>query len=197
MCERVFPHALTTLFIKPAADNIFYPIEAEKEFDVCFPANGTQAFKGHHFVYATAPRSLKVLNLGLPGKLRVPDNVTSFRVLRPKMAENIARCKVGIVAVEADIDSCPRVIPEMLACGIPIVVLDTVRFWKDKYIESVLSSRCPYASGEITTREQLWNTVNFVLENMNLYDPRKYYEHHLSLTQAAQFIRDKAYESCV
>lgn len=197
ICEQAFPHALTTLFIKPAADNIFYPMEKTKEFDVCFPANGTQSFKGHNFVYATAPKNLKILNLGLPSRVSVPDNVTSFRVLRPEMAENIARCKVGIVAVQADIDSCPRVIPEMLACGIPIVVLDTVRFWKDRYIESVVSSRCPYATGETTTREQFWNTVHFVLKNLHLYDPRKYYEQNLSLVQAAQFIRDKAYESCV
>jgi len=44
---------------------------------------------------------------------------------------------MGIVAVDSEIDSCPRVIPELLACGLPIVVLDKARFWKDKYINSI------------------------------------------------------------
>jgi len=196
ICKQAFPHALTTLFIKPAADNIFYPIETEeKEFEVCFPANGTQSFKGHNFVYATAPKYLKILNLGLPSRVQEPNNVTSFRVLRSDMAAHIARCKVGIVAVESEIDSCPRVIPEMLACGIPIVVLDTVRFWKDKYIESVYSSRCPYATGELATPENFWSKVESVLRNLHLYNPAKYYNLYLTLDKAAQFIMDKAKES--
>lgn len=196
ICRQAFPDAMTTLFIKPASDNIFYPTEVEeKEFEVCFPANGTQSFKGHNFVYATAPKYLKILNLGLPSRVQAPKNVTSIRVLRSDMADHIARCKVGIVAVEADIDSCPRVIPEMLACGIPIVVLNTVRFWKTKYIESVISSRCPYATGEIASREDFWPRVEFVLKNLHLYDPAKYYNLHLTVEKAAQFILDKAKES--
>jgi len=35
----------------------------EKEYDVCFPANGAQAFKGHKFVYKTVPKGIKLLNL--------------------------------------------------------------------------------------------------------------------------------------
>ena len=98
---------------------------------------------------------------------------------------------MGIVTVNSDIDSCPRVIPEMLACGLPIVVLDGVRFWKDKYIESTASSRNPFSTGEIANKENFWNFVESVLNNLKLYDPRKYYEQNLSLTLAAKFLRGK------
>ncbi len=192
ICKAKFPKALTTLFIKPAADNIMYPIEAEKEYDVCFPANGAQEFKGHKFVYKTVPKDIKLLNLGNnPRGYEYPNNVTSYRVLRTKIAQHYAKCKMGIVAVNSDIDSCPRVIPEMLACGLPIVVLDGVRFWKEKYIESVVSSRHPFASGEVVNKENFWSFVKFVLNNLELYDARKYYEQNLSLTVAAKFLRGK------
>lgn len=198
MCMSKFPKSLTTLFIKPAPDNIFYPIESNKEYDVCFPANGRQAFKGHSFVYSTVPEDLKVLNLGNnPNRFKHPSNVTAYRVLRPKMAENIAKCRVGIVTVESNIDSCPRVIPEMLACDIPIVVLDHVRFWAGKYIKSVFDSSSQCATGEVTNKENFWEVVRYILDNKSLYNPREYYNSNLCLKVAAQFIKEKINEISV
>jgi hypothetical protein len=185
-CREKFPKALVTLFIKPAADNIFYPMpHIKKEYDVCFPANAAQAFKGHKFVYDTVPSDIKLLNLGNRcDRYKYPSNVTSYKVLRPKMAENIAKCKVGIVAVQSEIDSCPRVIPEMLACDIPIVVLERVKFWRDKYIVTSVT-------GELTTLNKFWDKVKHVLNNVEKYSPRKYYEENLSLEHAARFIKEK------
>ncbi len=192
ICKKQFPKLLTTLFIKPAADNLFYPMwDVEKEYDVCFSANGAQPFKGHDFVYSTVPKDLKLLNLGNnPRHFKYPDNVTSYRVLRPEMAKNIAKCRVGIVTVSSDIDSCPRVIPELLACGIPIVVLDGVRFWREKYIVSGVT-------GELANVDNFWDTVRHVLDNADAYTPRKYYKESLSLDHAARFIRGKIDEVSV
>jgi hypothetical protein len=189
ICRQELFNALAMLFIKPAADNIFYPmLEVKKEYDVCFPANGAQLFKGHRFVYNTVPEDLKLLNLGNnPRNYRYPENVTSYRVLRSQMAENIAKCRVGIVAVQSQIDSCPRVIPEMLACGIPIVVLENIRFWKEKYIVSGVT-------GELATGENFWDVVKHVLNNVDRYNSRKYYEENLSLDHAAKFLRRKINE---
>jgi hypothetical protein len=195
ICKSKFPDALTTLFIKPASDNIFYPMsEVKKEFDVCFPANGHQSFKGHDFVYNTVPEDLRLLNLGNPSKVKHPKNVVSYRVLRTNMAKNIAKCKVGIVTVSSTIDSCPRVIPELLACGLPIVVLHGVRFWREQYIESTFNSRYPFASGEVAHKEDFWQTVRYILEHPDYYDARRYYEYHLSLVHAAKFLRGKINE---
>lgn len=194
-CKKMYPKALSTLFIKPAADNIFYPVDCEKEFDVCFPANASQPFKGHEFIYSTVPSDIKLLNLGnKPNRYKHPANVTAFRSLRTDMAKHISKCKVGVVAVKSTIDSGPRVIPEMLACGVPIVVLDGVRFWKEKYIKSILSSRSKYATGELVPKSNFWAMVRFILANIDDYNPRKYYEENLSLDHAARFIREKINE---
>lgn len=179
-----FPKALSTLFIKPAADNIFYPTNVDKEFDICFPANGKQTFKGHDFVYSTVPSHLKVLNLGNKSRIIPPQNVTSYRVLRPQMRENIVKCKIGIVAANSNIDSCPRVIPEMLACGLPIVVRAGTRFWVDKYIKSAYS-------GEVANDSNFWDTVKHVLNNINDYRPAEYYKNNLSLKVSGEFLRRK------
>ncbi len=198
ICEQKFPKALTTLYIKPAADNIFYPHDCEKEFDVCFPANAAQPFKGHDFVYSTVPKHIKLLNLGnRQGRFPHPSNVTSFRVLRSDMAKNISRCKMGIIAVSSKVDSCPRVIPELLACDIPIVVLEDVGFWQEKYIRSIVQAD-PFniadgslCTGELASRDSFWEMVELVLTNLKTYSPRKYYEENLSLDHAAKFLRRK------
>jgi len=197
ICRQEFPDVLSTLFIKPAADNIFYPMpEIKKEYDVCFPANGAQPFKGHEFVYSTVPKDIKLLNLGNnPRNYRYPENVTSYRVLRSNMAENIAKCRVGIVVVQSQVDSCPRVIPEMLACNVPIVVLNTVKFWDVKYIKDSYDSG--NLTGVLTTKENFWNVVKFVVKNYDEYNPRKYYEENLSLNHAAEFLRRRIDEVSV
>lgn len=191
-CQKKFPKPLTTLFIKPAADNIFYPENNIKEYDICFPANGTQSFKGHKFIYSTIPPNVKLLNLGNnPKKFKYPSNVTSYRSLKSQMPVEISKCKVGIVAVESKIDSCPRVIPEMLACGLPIVVLKGVRFWQDKYIKSVFDSSSYLSTGEMADKNNFWDVVDWVLKNYKKYKSRKYYEKCLSLRSAANFIIEK------
>ena len=186
-CKKKFPKIRSELFIKPAPDNLFYPREdIRKQYDICFPANATQQFKGHDFVYGTISRELSLLNLGNNMKssfsFKFPPNVISYRVVKSLMPDHICKCKMGIVAVDNQYDSCPRVIPEMLACGLPIVVLDQVRFWKEKYI-------VPGVTGELTTKEKFWETVKYVLDNINKYEPRKYYEENLSTKIAAKYLR--------
>ena len=192
ICKKRFPDLFSTLFIKPAADTVFYHMpKAEKEYDVCFPANGSQPFKGHKFVYSTVPKDLKLLNLGNnPRNYKYHDNVMSYRVIRSEMVRHISKCKVGIVTVSGEIDSCPRVIPELLACGLPIIVLDDVRFWKEKYVVSGVT-------GEFATRKNFWDVVKHVLNNIDKYNPRKYYEENLSIIHAAEYLRRKIDEVSV
>lgn len=189
ICKQRFPNTEITLFIKPAPDNLFFPCpEIKKEYGICFPANGAQLFKGHSMIYTTIPSWFSLLNLGNnPRNFKHPSNVTSYRVLKSDMSKHIAKCEIGIVAVRADIDSCPRVIPELLACGLPIVVLDTVRFWKEKYV-------VPGVTGELANENNFWSVVQHVLENVAKYTPRKYYEENLSLKVAAEFLRGKINE---
>jgi len=189
ICNMHYPELLTTLFVKPAPDNLFFPMpEIEKKYDVCFPANGSQPFKGHEFVYNTISSDIKLLNLGNnSNRFKYPNNVTAYRVLKSEMPKHIAKCKVGIVTVSSKIDSCPRIISELLACGLPIIVLEDVRFWKEKYIVSG-------ATGELATEENFWDVVKYVLNNVDKYTPRKYYEKNLSLKIAAKFLLEKINE---
>jgi len=188
-CKEKFPKALTTLFIKPAPDNLFYPLNGiKKEYDICFPADGRPSRKGHDFIYSTIPKHLKVLNLGFPTRhAKKPDNVVSYRVLKPEMPRHIQKCKIGIIAstIQGKLsgDSCPRTIPELLACDIPIVVLDELEFWLEKYITPM--------TGRLASRENYWETVQDVLDNRDEYNPRKYYEENLSLNHAATFLKEK------
>lgn len=193
--KEKFPNMAHSNFVKSAVDNLFYPIpDVEPEYDVCFPANGPQArWKGHEFVYGTVPSDIKVLNLGFPSRFKVPKNVTSYRVLRTDMAKNIAKCKMGIITLH-NIVGLPRTLPELLACGKPIVMLDEAKIWEDKYIERVTSSRYPFSTGETASREDFWDTVRFVLSHLDLYDARKYYELNLTMEHAAKFLKDKIKE---
>lgn len=193
-----YPRANVHLLIKPAAWH-FKPVECKKEYDVCFIANTSQGhFKGIQWVYDTVPKDLKVLHLGnFTGKYKAPSNVTRKHVARIDMPSEISKCKVGIVPYWNQIDSCPRVIPEMLACGLPLVVADELNFWVEKYMRSCTTSPCK-GNGFVTeTKERLWPWV-FSCFRMCRDGYLKtwsdtiadYYQNNLSIPVAARYIRD-------
>lgn len=130
------------MLLKPAA-TMFQPHEVEKEYDVCFMANAAQRRIKRHdlLIKAVANSRLKVLNLGnthpelIDMAKRLNADITwGGWSLRKHLPEQISKCWVGVCASGSDIDSCPRVIPEYLACGLPVVTTD-VKFWKTKYLQ--------------------------------------------------------------
>lgn len=193
--KEKFPNMSHSQFIKAVPEKLFYPIPGMKiEYDVCFPANGPQArLKGHEFVYNTVPKDIKVLNLGFPSKFKVPSNVTSYRVLRTQMSEHIAKCKMGIITVQ-NIRGLPRTVPELIACNKPIVMLEETDIWRDLYIKSIFASDGKYATGEVASKKDFWDVVRIVLDNLDMYNPREYYDNYLSMEKSAKFIKDKIKE---
>ena len=191
-----YPKARVELFIKPAAWH-FKPIECKKEYDICFIAKHQQAhFKGTKWVYETVPRDLKVLHLGGDGSLNPPPNVTCKQVGRIDIPAEISRCKVGIVPYWNQIDSCPRIIPEMLACGLPLIIADELNFWEEKY-------RYGYYEGSglgwfinltVSSKETFWQLACYELAKQkyrtgvdeNMTD---YYQKNLSIPIAAKYIK--------
>ncbi len=150
----VLPDQNVKKYIKPAAKHFKYMPEVKKEYDVCFIANEQQkAFKGIEWVYETAPKDLKILHLGYHDTLNPPDNITCKRVDRIDMAVEINRCKVGIVPYDS-VDSAPRALVEMLACGVDVICMDTVNFWKDKYFCDT-----PTTHGMLSNKGTFWETV--------------------------------------
>ena len=121
------PNSRVILWVKPAVDFLFTPSENPIIHDVCFVANGGQAkIKNIKWVYKTVPHDIRLYHLGIPSRYKAPQNVFRNRVLRSRMPKELGKCKIGIVPYSS-YDSAPRVIPEMLACGLPIVALNTTR----------------------------------------------------------------------
>ena len=174
---KVYPDANVQLWIKPAA-NHFKPVEVDKEYDICYIANGQQAIiKNIQWVYDTVPSDLKVLHLGYPSDITPPDNVTCRRVDRIDMPTEISRCKVGIVPYR-DIDSAPRALIEMIACRVPVVAFEGVNIWHAKYPCHKASKWMSVFWGEVQYRLRWWKNYSSVLEH---YD--------MSTTTAADYLR--------
>ncbi len=172
------PASRVEVWAKPAADPIFFPHDVKNEFDVCYIANGGQAeIKRIPWVYKTVPSDLKVLHLGIKSKFKPPKNVTCKRVLRTEMAREISRCKVGIVPYSS-YDSGPRVIPEMLACNVPVVTAKSTRSYEYEW-----SFKSPIKG--------IWNMVGTSLYNVSSsWDcVREDYLKHHSIEMASTKLR--------
>lgn len=156
-------------------EKLFRPIDVKKEYDVGYVGDARYAFrariKGIKIAY-TVPKHLKMLHLGWSGKYKVPKNVKVKRVKRWEMQVQICKCKVIIVPYKS-YDSCPRIIPEALACGVPVVALEGVQFWHEKY---------PVA---VVPKEELWTTV----QNLWNTNVRGMYEKELSMKHSVEMLR--------
>ena len=130
---KVYPFANVQLMVKPAS-HIFHPVEIRKQYDFCFVAiHPSDPRKNVRWVYETVPRSATVLQLGNAPTFKVPPNVTVKHIAREKMPKAMSKCRVGICPYTAD-DSCPRVVPEFMACGLPVVALKDVSINKQLYL---------------------------------------------------------------
>jgi glycosyltransferase involved in cell wall biosynthesis len=180
-----YPKANVHLFIKPAASH-FKPVDVEKEYDVCYIANGQQAaFKGIQWVYETVPKNLRVLHLGYPSKFKPPENVTCKRVDRIDMPTEISRCKIGVLPYD-NIDSAPRALVEMIACGLYVVTTSGMNY--EDYI---------YTFCEKVAKKDIWDRATFLLDTpdagaieiVSTFNTNVFYERYLSIPVAAAHIK--------
>lgn len=121
-------------FYKTANPNIFYPLDLEKKWDICWPCNFAQIkYKGQEwFIKQVANseylRSLKILHLGnkpevgmdLCKKYGVNNIVFKGWVTRPELNKYLNQSKIGLVTSN-ELDGSPRVITEILYSGMPII----------------------------------------------------------------------------
>ena len=181
------------MLLKPAA-TMFRPHDVEKEYDVCFMANAAQrSIKRHDlFIWSVANSDLKVLSLGgtSPELIKMAEDLGVDITwggwhLRKFLPEMISKCRVGVCASGSDIDSCPRVIPEYLACGLPVVSTD-VKFWKLKYLQT--------QTGFITDDRALRSSIELAVnqQKAGFYDKvREYYDENLSMGVAANRLKEQ------
>lgn len=171
------------LFIKPAADNIFKPIAAPKRYDVAFVANLISgADKGHDRVLPII-NQFRAVHVGLfkDKWIKQYPNITFKGFIARKYIPAVyAESRCAVVATRGK-DSCPRVIPEALACGCPLVVGSTTKLWVDKYING--------KTGVVCTIEDMAQTIRRVSAFANTGDIVNYYKDNLSLEVATKHIR--------
>ena len=168
------------LFIKPAAPQ-FYPRFFKKKYDVGFSAIWPKdKRKNVAWVHKTAPKDLNILQMGHACK--APKNISVKMIDHDKMPRAISRCKV-IIAPYTGEDSCPRIIPEALACGVHVIALHGCQYWREKYPVDYIS------------KKHFWETVKRCVKyyQNNLHDD---YKGTLSIPIAADYLRRLIYESC-
>lgn len=126
------------LFIKPASPQ-FYKWYISKTYDVGFSAIWPKdKRKNVSWVHKTAPHDIKILQMG--HGVKSPSNFSVKNIRHENMCIAINRCKV-IIAPYTGVDSCPRIISEAIACGVPVVALDSCQFWREKYPVDVVSKK--------------------------------------------------------
>jgi len=183
--RKAFPKVRSELFIKPASDNIFKPHDEAKKYDVIFSSNEHKSgIKGHGFILPRFPDDLKMIQTGISSsKLRSKYPHIEFTgwIPRRKLPALYSKSRVAVVCC-ADIDSCPRIIPEALACGCPLLVLDSVNLWGEKYINE--------QTGRIVAVEDFFIELRDMVRDYKEFSPYNYYKENLSLEKAADHIME-------
>ena len=178
-----FPNSMVELWPKPAAENIFQPIDTAYENDVIVVGNWNKRdLKGLDFAFSSIPKDLNIVHVGiissaLKKKFR-HINFTGW-IPRSQIPLYYAKSKMAVVTCKT-IDSCPRVIPEALACDCPVLVLERVNFWKEMYINSYTGRTCG--------KDSFSSEVNRMLIEYQDYDPYAYYREHLSMKKTVERI---------
>lgn len=168
------------LFIKPAAPQ-FASWNTSKKYDVGFSAVWPRdRRKNVKWVHKTAPKDLKFLQLG--HCIKAPSNFSVKLIKHSHTCNALNRCNVVIAPYTSE-DSCPRIIPEALACGIPVVALDTCQFWREKYPVDVVS------------KKHFWDVVRERIRGDNHMIAEEY-KNKLSLKVAAGHLRSLIDEVC-
>jgi len=177
-CKIKLPHIRSELWIKPAHENFIPPSLYTYEYDICYIGNGGASDKGHHFVKTTCPPYLKILHLGRKSEVDTSKNITHKYVERNEMPYWIGKCKIGILPYQSK-DSCPRVISEMLACGLPIIAFDSINFWNDKYKDVV-----------VVSKKEFWNNVIKILNTkINHNKISENYKKTLSINASVEYLK--------
>jgi len=173
------------LFIKPAS-HIFKPVEVEKKYDICFAAiHPEDERKNVAWVYKTKPKDISMLQLGhAPKKMKVPPHTKIKHIKREKMPKAMSKCRL-LIAPYKSADSCPRVIPEALNCGLPVVALKGLQIWPDAYSLAEVDYHIFNVNGKICNKKDFWSYVKLRLDNKGTI------RHNLfSIKNSAAYLKD-------
>jgi hypothetical protein len=181
--QKEFKDTKVSLWIKSAAENIFYPKDKEKKYDIIMVANEhPKGIKGHDFLLPILNK-YKSIQIGISSsknKLKYKNIEFTDWIPRKEVSNYYAMAKVAVIAVDT-IDSCPRVIPEALACNCPILALDSINFWADKYISK--------DTGIISIKEKFEQNLNNMISNYKNFSVIDYYNKNLSMKNSVDHLK--------
>jgi len=177
--KKKLPKHNIQLLVKPAADNIFKPAYGAKHFDAIMVGNYNRGVdKGHDLMLPRLSKQFLILSIGkVPKKF---NRVTQRQwIPRKDIPKCYSQAKVAIVCCGKE-DSCPRVIPEALACNCPILVLERVNLWKDKYINK--------QTGMMSGIDNFANNLEHMINHYEGFSPYDFYKDNLSLAHSSMSI---------
>ena len=104
---------------------------------------------------------------------------------RHEVGSRMAKCRVGLV-LSGEMDGSPRVIQEMLACGLPVLVSDRTTS-NHFYVNAFTGNR--------VADRYLPSVLEELLIVRNRYDTRKYFDNNLTLNDSVSHFVKEIYES--
>jgi len=127
-------------FYKIAPSNIFYPLNLEKVYDICWPCNFTQIkFKGQEYFIEQVSKSellkqLRIVHVGnnpevgrkLCKKYKINNIEFLGHVDRSGVNKILNQSNFGSVTSN-DRDGCPRISSEILSAGTPLLIRKQTR----------------------------------------------------------------------
>ena len=175
-------------FRKPACESIFKPVEKEKEYDIVFIANATQKHGKNHkwFFEKMKGTGLKILQIGNLDNEVVhwaKDNGLNIKftgwIPRKFIPQRACSAKIGVCCSVGD--SSPRVIPEMLAMGLPIVVCKSPKLfvWEDYFLDPC---------SKLVDEKDFVDAVKEQISNYDKLQPEKFYKKNFSLEVSSRIL---------
>jgi len=101
-------------------------------------------------------------------------------VPRSVIPELYAQAKVAVVRTVGK-DSCPRVIPEAIACNCPVLVDESTAFCSSLYLGEG-------KAGRLTSKPTFVRDVHTIVSDWKSFEPATYYKTHLSLRTSVDML---------
>jgi len=179
--ERHYPLTIVWPMVKPAAENVFKPVEVARTHDVLFSAiHPGDDRKQVEWVYDTCPKKIRVLQVGETPKHK-PPNVTVRMVPKAYMPRMICKCALTIAPYTHD-DSAPRIIPESWACGRSVVAPPDLSVWWGQYQG--------FSGIQSAGRKDFWDVVRRAMDSPPAPQSIvEWYKQNCSLAVAADNLR--------
>ena len=181
-----WPDSRVIVFHKPAAP-CFAPKATVKQFDIVWVCSNPRPFKGADWLVRYLPQGSSVLRIGSadPWFLQASQDgrlkVEWIGKVRPKHIPPAAcQAAAGVVCDDGTCDSGPRVLPELLAMDIPVIVRRTVRCDVDAYVTR--------QTGEMVDGPDLPQAMASLRARASKLAPREHYAASLSIGAAAESV---------